>query len=200
MIFEVATGDTVRTVAVTRAGHLLHVAIGGRTVVVDARRVGDLALSLLVQPDGGTAPVPASAPLNPTELRRGRAVAASGRGGGRSVDAALAAQRTAGDFDVHVAGRTVPVQIRLAGGFGRQTKAAAASGTGPQRVIAPMPGKIVRVLVAAGDQVQARQGLVVVEAMKMENELRAARDGRVRDVSVVEGQSVEAGTTLLVVE
>jgi len=56
------------------------------------------------------------------------------------------------------------------------------------------------VLVAAGDQVTARQGLVVVEAMKMENELRAARDGRVREVAVREGQSVDAGTVLLVVE
>ena len=63
-----------------------------------------------------------------------------------------------------------------------------------------MPGKIVRVLVKAGDQVTARQGLVVVEAMKMENELRAARDGRVRELSVAEGQSVDAGTVLLVVE
>ena len=63
-----------------------------------------------------------------------------------------------------------------------------------------MPGKIVRVLVKAGDDVTAKQGLVVVEAMKMENELRAARDGRVRELSVAEGQSVDAGTVLLVVE
>ena len=63
-----------------------------------------------------------------------------------------------------------------------------------------MPGKVVRVLVKPGDEVKARQGLVVVEAMKMENELRAARDGRVRDVGVAEGQSVDAGAVLLVVE
>jgi biotin carboxyl carrier protein len=63
-----------------------------------------------------------------------------------------------------------------------------------------MPGKIVRVLVKAGDDVTARQGLVVVEAMKMENELRAARNGRVRELSVAEGQSVDAGAVLLVVE
>ena len=50
-----------------------------------------------------------------------------------------------------------------------------------------MPGKVVRVLVKPGDEVKARQGLVVVEAMKMENELRAARDGRVRDVAVRRG-------------
>jgi biotin carboxyl carrier protein len=63
-----------------------------------------------------------------------------------------------------------------------------------------MPGKVVRVLVQAGDEVQPRQGLVVVEAMKMENELRAARAGRVKEVFVTEGQSVEAGTALVVVE
>jgi biotin carboxyl carrier protein len=63
-----------------------------------------------------------------------------------------------------------------------------------------MPGKIVRLLVAVGDQVAARQGLVVVEAMKMENELRASRDGRVKEVHVVEGAAVEAGRLLVVVE
>ena len=63
-----------------------------------------------------------------------------------------------------------------------------------------MPGKIVRVLVKTGDQVKAKQGLVVVEAMKMENELRAARDGRVRELSVTEGQSVDAGAVLLTVD
>jgi biotin carboxyl carrier protein len=63
-----------------------------------------------------------------------------------------------------------------------------------------MPGKVVRVLVKAGDEVKPRQGLIVVEAMKMENELRAAGEGRVREVFVQEGQSVEAGTALVVVE
>jgi biotin carboxyl carrier protein len=63
-----------------------------------------------------------------------------------------------------------------------------------------MPGKVVRVLVKSGDEVHPRQGLVVVEAMKMENELRATRAGRVRNVFVSEGQSVEAGTALVVVE
>ena len=57
-----------------------------------------------------------------------------------------------------------------------------------------------RILVKPGDEVKARQGLAVVEAMKMENELRAARDGRVREVSVAEGPSVDAGTVLLIVE
>jgi len=176
MIFEVAIADRVRTVSVVRKGALLHVALDGRMHIVDARRIDESSLSMLVQSGAEGTPV-------------------------RSLDASVATQAVAGDFDVHVAGRTVPVQVRQAGSFGRQSKGGTgAHGAGPQRVTSPMPGKIVRVLVKAGDQVTARQGLVVVEAMKMENELRAARDGRVRELSVTEGQSVDAGTVLLVVE
>lgn len=175
MTFDVAIGARVRKVAVVRKGHLLHIDLDGRTHIVDARRVNDNVVSMLVQLEGEAAP-------------------------SRSVDAAFASQAVAGDFDVHLDGRRIPVQIRPAGAFGRQKKEGAATGTGPQRILAPMPGKVVRVLVKAGDDVTARQGLVVVEAMKMENELRAARDGRVRDVAVTEGQSVDAGAVLLIVE
>ena len=63
--------------------------------------------------------------------------------------------------------------------------------------MAPMPGRVVRVLVKPGDTVAARQGLVVVEAMKMENELRSPRAGRVKEVAVAEGESVEAGRLLV---
>jgi biotin carboxyl carrier protein len=75
-----------------------------------------------------------------------------------------------------------------------------AGASGQQRVAAPMPGKVVRVLAAVGDEVEPRQPLVVVEAMKMENELSVPRGGRVVDVAVQEGQSVEAGRLLVVVE
>jgi biotin carboxyl carrier protein len=71
---------------------------------------------------------------------------------------------------------------------------------GPVRITAPMPGKVVRVLVAPGAALQARQGLVVVEAMKMENELRAPRAGTVRDVFAREGALVEAGALLVTIE
>ena len=186
MIFEVAIGDKIRTVSIVRKGSTLHVDLDGRTHIVDARRINDSVVSMLVQLDGARAP-------------------------SRSVDAAFASQQpagrslgeggTAGDFDVHLDGLTIPVQIRPAGSLGRQKKdGPAAHAVGPQRLIAPMPGKVVRVLVKPGDDVKARQGLVVVEAMKMENELRAARDGRVRDVAVAEGQSVDAGAVLLIVE
>ena len=72
-------------------------------------------------------------------------------------------------------------------------------GSGPQRIVSPMPGKIVRVLVKSGEAVRARQPLVVVEAMKMENELRALRDGTVVEIYAREGTSVDAGALLVVV-
>lgn len=176
MIFEVAIGGRVRSVGIVRKGGLLHVDLDGQVHMVDARRVNDAVVSMLVQVDGAGAP-------------------------SRSIDAAFASGAVAGDLDVHLDGRTIPVQIRPAGSFGRQHKdAAGAAGSGPQRVTSPMPGKVVRVLVKPGDEVKARQGLVVVEAMKMENELRAARDGRVREIAVAEGDSVDAGTVLLIVE
>jgi biotin carboxyl carrier protein len=176
MNFEVAVGDRVRTVSVVRKGALLQVTIDGRTHAVDARRISDSVLSLLVQNGSGDVPV-------------------------QSVDAAFAARHNGGEFDVHLAGRSIAVEVRQAGSFGRQKReGGGVHAAGPQRVVAPMPGKIVRILVKAGDAVTARQGLVVVEAMKMENELRAARDGRVRELLVAEGQSVDAGTVLLVVE
>jgi len=70
---------------------------------------------------------------------------------------------------------------------------------GRQQVTAPMPGKVVRVLVAAGDAVEARQGLLVVEAMKMQNEIRAPKSGMVERVFVKEGQAVASGEALVTI-
>ncbi len=108
----------------------------------------------------------------------------------------------AGRLTVHVDGHAVPVGMidsraarsRLA------RRAGAARADGPIPVAAPMPGRVVKVLVEPGDAVIERQGLVVVEAMKMENELRAPRAGTVRAVHAAEGQSIEANTVLVVVE
>jgi biotin carboxyl carrier protein len=71
---------------------------------------------------------------------------------------------------------------------------------GPKTVVAPMPGLVVRISVEAGQPVTAGQGVVVVEAMKMENELRAPADGVVARIEVVPGQAVEKGAVLLVLE
>jgi biotin carboxyl carrier protein len=70
---------------------------------------------------------------------------------------------------------------------------------GRQQIVAPMPGKVVRVLVEAGDRVEAGQGLVVVEAMKMQNEIRSPKGGVVERLHVKEGQPVNAGEVLCIV-
>lgn len=79
----------------------------------------------------------------------------------------------------------------------RELSAAQQGPAGPAPVIAPMPGLIVRVEVAVGDRVLAGQGVVVMEAMKMENELRAPAAGVVRMVNAVAGTAVEKGTRLI---
>jgi len=71
---------------------------------------------------------------------------------------------------------------------------------GVQTISAPMPGKVVRVLVAPGDAVEAGQGLLVVEAMKMQNELKAQRAGKVLTVSTREGATVTPGEILATIE
>jgi biotin carboxyl carrier protein len=103
-----------------------------------------------------------------------------------------------GEVLVGLEGRTIPVSID-----GRRRRASADAGrhaAGEQTVLAPMPGRVVRVLVDVGDDVRARQGVVVVEAMKMENELRSPKAGRIKEVSVAPGTLVEAGRVLVVVE
>jgi biotin carboxyl carrier protein len=71
---------------------------------------------------------------------------------------------------------------------------------GPQEVLAPMPGKVVRILVEPGQEVARDEGLLVIEAMKMQNELRAPRAGRVTELHVQEGAGIEAGSRLLKLE
>lgn len=82
----------------------------------------------------------------------------------------------------------------------RDLSAANAAPTGPAPVLAPMPGLIVRVNVAVGDEVEAGEGVIVMEAMKMENELRATSAGKVKSVEVSPGTAVEKGTLLVALE
>jgi biotin carboxyl carrier protein len=74
------------------------------------------------------------------------------------------------------------------------------SAQGRQSVAASMPGKVIRVLVSAGDKVEAGQGLVVVEAMKMQNEMKSPKAGRIVEVKTKTGAAVAAGDVLVVVE
>jgi biotin carboxyl carrier protein len=81
---------------------------------------------------------------------------------------------------------------------GRRSASREAEGT--KRVLAPMPGRVVRVLVKERDPVESGQGVAVVEAMKMQNELKSPKQGTVQKILVAEGASVNAGDVLLVVE
>ena len=164
----------------------LHVEVGGRVrAVTIARREHSIVATL----------DDTQMELDVVALGRGRyslrAIAT-----GRQHDVRVTASG-AHAFDVAVDGITLTA-IRRPGA--QVARRGAADGDGPARLVAPMPGKVVRVLVAPGDEVVARQGLVVVEAMKMENELRAGRAGRVSQVLISEGTSVEAGALLVVLE
>lgn len=82
----------------------------------------------------------------------------------------------------------------------RQARDAASGADGPESIVTMMPGKVVRLMAAEGDTVEAGQGLIVVEAMKMENELKSIGAGRVKEIFVREGDVVESGAKLLFVE
>ena len=115
---------------------------------------------------------------------------------GRSHEAGLEKRPTG--FTVVLADDVVAVDLaEAARGEGPAQKKVA---SGPVRVMAPMPGRVLRVQVSPGDEVPGGQALVVVEAMKMENELKAPRAGRVLEVAVREGQPVETGALLVVLE
>jgi biotin carboxyl carrier protein len=155
----------------------------GRAMSVDLARVDD-RWSMLVRPaEAETDPQPHE--TDSMGLR------------GDSYEIAIEPQGRGRHF-VHVDGHVVPVTV-LAPGRERAGSGTAANATGPIAIVSPMPGRIVKVLVTPGEAVVARQGLVVVEAMKMENELRAPRAGIVAEVRVREGAPVEANVVLVVI-
>ena len=82
----------------------------------------------------------------------------------------------------------------------RTRRAVAGAEAGPQKIKAAMPGKIVRLLVAEGEEVKAGQGVIVMEAMKMQNEMKSPKDGKVQKLLAAEGSTVNAGDTLAVIE
>jgi len=183
MTFEVEVGGRTFTVAVERTDRAgrFRVALDGVPRLIDVSRTGDFGLSLLVM---GTVPLPGSeqgtVPLSP-----------------RSADVQIVPGGGHGELFVGLQGRTIGVTVN-----GRRSAHAEGPlhGHGQVTIVAPMPGRVVRVLVAAGDPVDVRQPVVVVEAMKMENELRAPRAGHVREIAVAPGTSVEAGRVLAVIE
>ena len=115
------------------------------------------------------------------ECRVGRA-----REGGPTLNVTVGAR----EYEVTL---TDPKRLRGAG-------VAHAHDSGRAQVIAPMPGKVVRVLVEAGQQVEAGEGVVVVEAMKMQNELKSPKAGAVTELRAEPGATVNAGDVLVVIE
>jgi biotin carboxyl carrier protein len=172
---DLEAGGVVRTVHVTPGDRHLSVLLDGQEHIVDAVEIEPGRWSLLIEP------------------------------GRRSVEARVRPGRP-GAWTVHLNGTSVDV-TRPDASRGRDRAAAAATTGGatgaasaaPARLTAPMPGKVVRVLAAVGDRVEARQAVVVIEAMKMENELRAPREGAVLEVFAKEGSSVDAGAPLLTI-
>ena len=197
MILRIESGGRTRAVDVSRSGDRFLVSIDGRQHEVDVKKIDGILSLLIGPPEGG--------PYDGDARTRDVGVGSSRPFRSYEVSIAPAADSAVGPsaaegMMVHVDGVPVAISIipsRAArGGPGKGATAA----EGPQRVTSPMPGKIVRVLVKPGDRVDARQGLVVVEAMKMENELRARAAGTVTEVRVTEGSSVEAGAILVVLE
>jgi acetyl/propionyl-CoA carboxylase alpha subunit len=189
MQYEVEIGSRLRKVVLMRTGDGFAVEVDGHAWYVDAARIDTERMSLLIRevsPERHTGSPftvscevaissgPASAELIVHVGTMAFAVTVNGRGRHRHGDGSGAARRNARED---------------ASGDDR-----------PQRILAPMPGKVVRVLVHTGDVVRVHQPLVVVEAMKMENELRAGRSGRVAAIHVQEGASVEAGALVVVIE
>ena len=99
---------------------------------------------------------------------------------------------------IHTGHREYPVTVMDPRSW-RGKRGHALQAEGRQQIVAPMPGKVVRLLVQQGDAVEAGKGLLVVEAMKMQNEIRAPKSGTVERLLVAEGQPVNAGEVLAVV-
>jgi biotin carboxyl carrier protein len=115
---------------------------------------------------------------------------------GQSIEVRV--EKFAGKLRVAVVGREYEAAVRdprewKRGGGG------AAEAEGRAQIMAPMPGKVIRLLVAGGDTIEAGQGIVVVEAMKMQNEIRSTKSGKVEKLAVAEGQTVNAGDLVAII-
>jgi len=161
---------------------IYHVTVGGRDFEVDVCAEGVLVDGRRVDADLFHAE---SSPLTGLHLDR-------------STFPLVAKRATKGRWRVQMRGSTVDVEV-----VDERTKAIrdmvgiGASPAGPRPIVAPMPGLVLRVEVAEGDRVDAGQGVVIVEAMKMENELRALSSGTVTRVHITEGQVVERDQVLM---
>jgi biotin carboxyl carrier protein len=107
-------------------------------------------------------------------------------------------ERVANELHLWVGSTRFAVEVRDPRSLRGRTRAADAHG--PKKVVAPMPGKVVRLLVREGDEVEPGAGVAVVEAMKMQNEIKSPKKGTIQKVLVSEGATVNAGDVLAIVE
>jgi biotin carboxyl carrier protein len=108
-------------------------------------------------------------------------------------------ERTATDMHLWVGSARYAADLRDPRSL-RSRRGAATGDQGARKLLAPMPGKVVRVLAPEKTQVEAGQGVIVVEAMKMQNEMKAVKKGVVKQVLVKEGANVNAGDVMAIVE
>jgi biotin carboxyl carrier protein len=107
-------------------------------------------------------------------------------------------ERVAGEFYLWVGGKRFATQIRDPRSLRGRSRAA--DDQGPKKLTAPMPGKVVRILVTQGAAVEAGAGVLVVEAMKMQNEIKSPKKGTIQKIMVGEGTAVNSGDVLAIVE
>jgi biotin carboxyl carrier protein len=107
--------------------------------------------------------------------------------------------RTATDEAVVILGKRYPFTVEDPRAL-KSRKARGTAAGGPLDIKSNMPGRVLRIIASEGDDVSKGQGLLVVEAMKMQNEMKTPREGRVRRIAVKEGDTVNAGQLLAVVE
>jgi biotin carboxyl carrier protein len=119
---------------------------------------------------------------------------------GKVTEVFVSPQKNPSDpIDVQTGGRSYSIKLvdpkRLRGSVGSEHH-----GDGAAEIRTAMPGKVVRILLKAGSPVVKGEGVLIVEAMKMQNELKAPKDGTIKDVRVEEGSTVSAGDVLVVIE
>ncbi|HEY6303466.1 MAG TPA: biotin/lipoyl-containing protein [Terriglobales bacterium] len=108
-------------------------------------------------------------------------------------------EQTATDVHMWVGSTRFAVDLRDPRSL-RSRQHAPGSEKGPKKILAPMPGRVVRLLVAEGSEIEAGQGIVVVEAMKMQNEIKSPKKGVVKKISATPGAAVNPGDVLAIVE
>jgi biotin carboxyl carrier protein len=185
--FEIEIGERARHVELEQTAQGWRARVDGREFMVDAARTATGWSLLFGRADTGV-------DVTGHDPRGGSAGVQS------SFDVAIDT-RSPVDLGVQVGGSTFDVRVNDPRAYRRRLQGQGGpAGAGVRHVIAPMPGRVIKVLVKTGDRITARQALVVMEAMKMENELRAQADATVRDVPTAEGALVEAGAILVVLE